>query len=198
MQDKQLLKPIELFIEKVAKVESDITELESLGKMQKKYGILNFGKLIQDDLMSLGRENGKIIPFKTYYHCIESNQILIGQLNSNNELQGIGKKITPWSVIEGYFEDNQLKGLGRHLRNDGTYCVGNFSSDLRLRGYGKRIVNGEEVEVGQWDEVNIKSGKSVSKDKITKFNPNVDLCSREIDFEDYETEVWTPESEEAA
>ena len=96
-----MLKPIHGFIDRVAKVESDIGELKRLRPMYKKYGILNFGKLIQDGLMKLGMENGKVIPFRTYYHEWEKNTILVGQLNSNNELQGIGKKITPWSIMEG-------------------------------------------------------------------------------------------------
>ena len=69
--------------------------------MYKRYGILNFGKLINDGLMELGKENGKVIPFSTYHHEWENSTILVGQLNSNNELHGIGKKITPWSIIEG-------------------------------------------------------------------------------------------------
>ena len=48
------------------------------------------------------------------------NTIVIGQLDGENRLHGIGKKIRPWDIIEGEFQKGLLNGFGRHVLQNGT------------------------------------------------------------------------------
>ena len=41
-----------------------------------------------------------------------------------------------------------MRGLGRHIRGEGVYCVGNFITDLHLRGYGKLMYKDKDVVEG--------------------------------------------------
>ena len=63
-------------------------------------------------------------------------------MSKKNELEGIGKKIYPWKIIEGFFVENKLKGFGRIIDQNGDYLVGYFKDDDEFYGWGHREVDG--------------------------------------------------------
>ena len=81
----------------------------------------------------------------------------MGQLDCMNNLNGIGKKIHPWVIIEGQFKDNKLQGFGRHIDRDGEYAIGFFIENDMFKGFGHRKVGGREEE-GHWDGAYFKWG----------------------------------------
>ena len=76
---------------------------------------------------------------------------LVGQMSKLNELEGFGKKIYPWKIVEGFFSNNKLKGFGRVINSNGDYLVGNFKDDDEFYGWGYREVDGI-VTKGLWEE----------------------------------------------
>ena len=170
----------------IARDDDDMEVVEGLTLRYKKHGMLDFNSMINDGLVKIGLENGIPIPLSVYKTDMDT--LLIGQINSVKELHGLGKKITPWSVIEGEFKHNRLTGIGRHLRNDRIYAIGHWKSHDKLCGYGIRIADGVRIE-GQWDdECFFKGVPAEKKEDIKNYNPNVHICSMKIDYSKYEIE----------
>jgi hypothetical protein len=65
--------------------------------------------------------------------------LLIGQVDCNNQLNGIGKKITPHQIIEGQFVNNKLEGVGRFINGTQVCAFGYWKDERFLKGYGKRL-----------------------------------------------------------
>ena len=147
--------------------------------------MFDYNQFIKDGVMEIGLENGRPIPLSVYKTDMDT--LLIGQINSVKELHGIGKKITPWSVIEGEFRNNMLCGVGRHLRNDNVYAVGHWISHDNLCGYGMRISD-DIITEGQWDKVCYFKGQTADKKDIKNYNPHVDIRAKKIDFDKYQVE----------
>ena len=60
---------------------------------------------------------------------------IIAQLDQEGVAQGIGKKISPYSLYEGQFRNNKRHGYGRVIYS--SYCyIGQWEND-RQHGYGK-------------------------------------------------------------
>ena len=102
------------------------------------------------------------------------------------ELHGIGKKITPWSLIEGEFFNNQLYGFGRSVLTDGSYAMGWFYNDEHLQGYGYRVllsdlIDKEAKTEGHWDCKYFINDDPCDKKEITRYNPNVDKVAMKVD-----------------
>ena len=53
-----------------------------------------------------------------------------------------------------------------------------------------RII-GPKVEQGYWEEASLTAGKTIERNQITKYNPNVHVCSKKIDFSQYEERCST-------
>ena len=108
---------VEQFAIRVSKDPKEAEMLLELIKLYKKRGVLNLSELIKDEILSVGKENKKAIPISSY-HERKGDLLLVGQIDTNGKLNGIGRKITPWAIIEGQFEENLLKGFGREIRFD--------------------------------------------------------------------------------
>ena len=77
---------------------------------------------------------------------------IIAQLDKDGAAQGIGKKISPYSLYEGQFKNNKRHGYGRVIYS--SYCyIGQWEKD-RQHGFGKQVdVRGRVLE-GLWDRNN--------------------------------------------
>ena len=77
---------------------------------------------------------------------------IIAQLDKDGAAQGVGKKISPYSLYEGQFRSNKRHGYGRVIYS--SYCyIGQWEND-RQHGFGKQVdVRGRVLE-GLWDRNN--------------------------------------------
>ena len=157
--------------------------MEDLVRMIKKYGLIDLNKMLNDGLIHLKKEDNNVIPFRTFRENVDT--LLIGQINSHNKLDGIGKKIHPWCILEGEFSDSQMCGFGRQIRGDKIYAFGYWKSDLLLKGYAKRLKEGKLSE-GHWDEGNFYWGETTPKAKVKTYNPYVHINAQKVDYEKYE------------
>ena len=114
--------------------------------------------------------------------------LLVGQIDSNNVLNGIGKKITPFYVMEGQFINNKLCGFGRQIRHQ-ISAIGYWESDNKINGYCQRVKDGK-VEEGHFESSDFHFGFSIEKSKIHLYNPNVDIISMKIDYEKYQIKPY--------
>ena len=118
-------------------------------------------ELLQNGLVIIKRnEEKEIIPYSSHLDKISDEEIYIrcGQLDSNNKLDGIGRKITLRPIYyrkcvtdftsettyieEGEFKNDELDctfGRRIHMR-DGSNVIGWFNgSGNYLHGYGKDV-----------------------------------------------------------
>ena len=66
-----------------------------------------------------------------------SAPIYIGQLNSDNDCDGICRKVFDTDIYEGQFKDDELNGYGRKI-SEYCYEIGQFKNG-KLHGKGKKV-----------------------------------------------------------
>ena len=111
--------------------------------------------MVKDGLISLQKQNSQVIPFNIRFKIDKNGffSLSIGQIDCNNELHGVGKKINPFQICEGEFRNDRFNGLGRCINCEKIYAAGHWTNEIYLFGYGVRIKDGKQQE-GQWDRVN--------------------------------------------
>ena len=78
---------------------------------------------------------------------------IIAQLDENGVAQGVGKKISPYSIYEGQFKNNKRHGYGRVIYSS-YYYEGQWEND-RQHGWGKQVdTKKKEPLEGLWDRNN--------------------------------------------
>jgi hypothetical protein len=77
---------------------------------------------------------------------------IIGQIDRDGVAQGVGKKISPYSLYEGQFTNDRRHGYGRVIYNS-FYYVGEWKND-RQHGKGMQVDHKGNVQEGQWEKNN--------------------------------------------
>lgn len=86
----------------------------------------------------------------------ESNQVYIGDINKENEMDGFGKLLSPDVKRIGEWRKNKFQGWGREVRKDGKIYEGKFvNGSLNGKGIYK---DGAELYIGEFYNYN-KHGK---------------------------------------
>ena len=132
------------------------------------HGVLNGSLLLSKKMLKLKFENDQELDsFEPQGHYDTTvNQannayhaILYGQINSENVLDGIGRKIElyfpyhhgkymdygEFAIFEGQFANGKLNGFGRCFTNYGGVTTGWYDDD-QLNGYAIRVYKGEAKE----------------------------------------------------
>ena len=86
----------------------------------------------------------------------ENNEVYYGDINDENEMDGLGKLISPDMQRIGEWRKNVFYGWGREVRNDGKIFEGKFvNGELNGKGICK---DGAELYIGEFKNYN-KHGK---------------------------------------
>jgi hypothetical protein len=86
----------------------------------------------------------------------ENNEVYYGDINNENEMDGLGKLISPDVQRIGEWRKNVFYGWGREVRNDGKIFEGKFvNGELNGKGIYK---DGAEFYIGEFKNYN-KHGK---------------------------------------
>ena len=86
----------------------------------------------------------------------ENNEVYYGDINDENEMDGLGKLISPDMQRIGEWRKNIFYGWGREVRNDGKIFEGKFvNGELNGKGICK---DGAELYIGEFKNYN-KHGK---------------------------------------
>ena len=87
---------------------------------------------------------------------------IYGQLNKNNEMNGIGRANYNDMIYEGQFRNNTWSGYGRCIHDDGRYHIGFFKDDRKsgpgisirpMKSNDKEDKNNRKwvIEEGTWE-----------------------------------------------
>jgi len=76
------------------------------------------------------------------------NKFIIGQVNHDGRVFGVGKEINH-IIYEGQFKNDIYHGYGRYIYSNGNYYIGNWV-DGKRSGWGKLVDKSGKTYEGMW------------------------------------------------
>ena len=129
-------------------------------------------KYIKDGLLFLETdEDGSYLPIREGIKgCNHENHMYIksGQVDSDQNMNGIGRVIFQNMIHSGQFKENKMHGFGRCIYKDGRCHIGYYKDDER-NGYGKKIYSSGNIYYGYF-----KDGKRNGYGKFVFKNGNTE------------------------
>ena len=124
--------------------------IKALMALQRKHGLLNIGKLEKEKFFVIERDEKKGLKTPISIHSSNEKHVFVGQINANNQIDGIGRKMfLDGTIIEGQFKNDKLNGFGRIMKTVGSVpesmIIGNFKDDM-IMGYARKDVRGNKKE----------------------------------------------------